>query len=102
MFGSIALEEARVSKGVWRICFKAHSHGSWQEVSVSYYMGLSIILLRLPRSGDEREGGRERKRENTQDGSYSPIISNLRNNIASLLPGAIGHIIMEGTRQGCE
>lgn len=56
----------------------------------------------FPRSGDEREGGREKKRENTQDGSYSPIISNLRNNIASLLPGAIGHIIMEGTRQGCE
>lgn len=48
------------------------------------------------------EGQREREREKAQDGSYSPIITNLRSDIASLLPCAIGHKIMEGTRQGCE
>lgn len=64
------MEEARVSKGVWRTCFRAHQ-GSWQKVSVSYYVGLSIRLLRtwLPRSGDEgeEEGGEggEREREKT-------------------------------------
>ena len=75
--------------GSWRMGSWGHSHGCWQEASVSYHLGLSRGLLKTHFSPEP-----ERERNIKQRPRWDPrylLQPNLGTDAPSFLPYAIGH-----------